>query len=109
MDRVGIWLARDLWPVLRAAKLDPEQLDALARERLTRMLRAAARLPFYRQRLDAAGGPESWRQDRGRPPQPFPPGAISSAHATFCPGKQPLVANRRTLVELPLLPKRPVA
>jgi phenylacetate-CoA ligase len=55
MDRVGFWLARDLWPVLRAAKLDPEQLDALARERLTRMLRTAARLPFYRQRLDAAG------------------------------------------------------
>ena len=55
MDRVGFWLARDLWPVLRAAKLDPEQLDALARERLTRILRAAARLPFYRQRLDAAG------------------------------------------------------
>jgi phenylacetate-CoA ligase len=55
MDRVGFWLARDLWPVLRAAELDPEQLDALARERLTRMLRSAARLPFYRQRLDAAG------------------------------------------------------
>ena len=55
MDRVGFWLATDLWPVLRAAKLDPEQLDALARERLTGMLRTAARLPFYRQRLDAAG------------------------------------------------------
>ena len=55
MDRVGFWLARDLWPVLRAAKLDPEQLDALARERLTQILRTAARLPFYRQRLDAAG------------------------------------------------------
>jgi phenylacetate-CoA ligase len=55
MDRVGFWLARDLWPVLRAGTLDPEQLDALARERLTRMLRTAVRLPFYRQRLDAAG------------------------------------------------------
>jgi phenylacetate-CoA ligase len=55
MDRVGFWLARDFWPVLRAAKLDREQLEALARERLTRMLRTAARLPFYRQRLDAAG------------------------------------------------------
>jgi phenylacetate-CoA ligase len=55
MDRVGFWIARDLWPVLRAAQLRPEQLDALARERLTRMLRTATRLPFYRRRLDAAG------------------------------------------------------
>jgi phenylacetate-CoA ligase len=55
MDRVGFWVARDLWPVLRAAKLRPEQLDALARKRLTGMLRTAARLPFYRRRLDAAG------------------------------------------------------
>lgn len=55
MDRVGFWVARDLWRVLRAAKLRPEQLDTLARKRLTRMLRAAAGLPFYRQRLDDAG------------------------------------------------------
>jgi phenylacetate-CoA ligase len=55
MDRVGFWVARDLWPVLRAAKLDPGQLEALARKRLTRMLRTAARVPFYRRRLDEAG------------------------------------------------------
>ena len=55
MDRVGFWIARDVWPVLRAARLTPEQLDALARRRLTRMLRTAARVPFYRRRLDVAG------------------------------------------------------
>ena len=55
MDRIGFWIARDAWPVLRAASLDPERLDALALERLTRMLRTAARLPFYRRRLDTAG------------------------------------------------------
>jgi phenylacetate-CoA ligase len=55
MNRVGFWIARDVWPVLRAASLDPEQLDALATKRLTEMLRTAVRLPFYRRRLDAAG------------------------------------------------------
>jgi phenylacetate-CoA ligase len=55
IDRVGFWVARDLWPVLHAAQLHPEQLEVLARARLTRMLRTAVRLPFYRQRLDAAG------------------------------------------------------
>jgi phenylacetate-CoA ligase len=55
MDRVAFWIARDLWPVLRAAQLSPEQLEALGRARLTLMLRAAARLPFYRRRLDQAG------------------------------------------------------
>ena len=55
IDRVGFWIARDLWPVLRAANLRPEQLEALARKRLSRLLRTAARLPFYRQRLDKAG------------------------------------------------------
>ena len=55
MNRVGFWIARDVWPVLRAANLAPEQLDALATKRLTEMLRTAVRLPFYRRRLDAAG------------------------------------------------------
>jgi phenylacetate-CoA ligase len=55
MNRVGFWIARDAWPVLRAASLDPEQLDALATRRLTEMLRTAVRMPFYRRRLDAAG------------------------------------------------------
>ena len=55
MNRVGFWIARDAWPVLRAASLDPEQLDALASKRLTEMLRTAVRMPFYRRRLDAAG------------------------------------------------------
>ena len=55
IDRVGFWVARDLWPVLRVAKLGRDRLDALARKRLTRMLRTAVTLPFYRQRLDTAG------------------------------------------------------
>ena len=55
MDRVGFWIARDAWPVLRAARLAPGELEALARKRLVRMLRTAARIPFYRRRLDAAG------------------------------------------------------
>jgi len=55
MNRVGFWIARDAWPVLRAASLDPQQLDALATKRLTEMLRTAVRMPFYRRRLDAAG------------------------------------------------------
>jgi phenylacetate-CoA ligase len=55
MNRVGFWLARDVWPVLRAASMDPERLDALATKRLTRTLRTAARVPFYRRRLDVAG------------------------------------------------------
>ncbi|HEX6669473.1 MAG TPA: hypothetical protein VF061_07930, partial [Gemmatimonadales bacterium] len=55
MDRVGFWIARDAWPVLRAARLPPERLEALARRRLIRMLRTAATVPFYRRRLDAAG------------------------------------------------------
>ena len=55
MDRVGFWIARDAWPVLRTARLEPEALEALALERLGRMLRTAARVPFYRERLDAAG------------------------------------------------------
>ena len=55
IDRVGFWIARDAWPVLRAARLHPERLEALARRRLTRMLRTAARVPFYRSRLEAAG------------------------------------------------------
>jgi phenylacetate-CoA ligase len=55
IDRVGFWVARDLWPVLRAAKLHRDRLDALARRRLTRMLYTAVSLPFYRQRLEEAG------------------------------------------------------
>lgn len=54
-DRIGFWIARDAWPVLRAARLAPGELEALARKRLVRMLRTAARIPFYRRRLDAAG------------------------------------------------------
>ena len=55
MDRVGFWVARDLWPVLRVPRLGPERLEALARRRLTGMLQSAAKLPFYRRRLDQAG------------------------------------------------------
>lgn len=54
-DRIGFWIARDAWPVLRAARLDPERLEELARKRLTRMLRTAAAVPLYRGRLDRAG------------------------------------------------------
>lgn len=54
-DRVGFWIARDAWPVLRAARLAREALETLARKRLTAVLRTAATIPFYRARLDAAG------------------------------------------------------
>ena len=54
-DRIGFWIAWDAWPVLRAARLTPPALAALARKRLTAILRTAATIPFYRARLDAAG------------------------------------------------------
>jgi phenylacetate-CoA ligase len=55
IESVGFWVAADAWRTLRAARLAPEALRALARARLARMLRAAAATEFYRRRLDAAG------------------------------------------------------
>jgi phenylacetate-CoA ligase len=55
IESVGFWVAADAWRTLRAARLAPEALQALARARLARMLRAAAATGFYRRRLDAAG------------------------------------------------------
>jgi len=55
IESVGFWVAADVWPTLRAARLAPDALRALARARLARMLRAASATGFYRRRLDAAG------------------------------------------------------
>ena len=55
MNSVGFWIAADAWPTLRAARLPPAELEALARRRLAETLRAAARTPFYRERFDASG------------------------------------------------------
>ncbi len=52
---VGFWVAADLWPTLRAGRLDADALRALAGARLARMLEVASGTPFYRRRLDAAG------------------------------------------------------
>jgi phenylacetate-CoA ligase len=52
---VGFWVAADAWPALRAARLSPDELQALARGRLVRTLRAAAETEYYRRRFDAAG------------------------------------------------------
>jgi phenylacetate-CoA ligase len=51
----GFWIAADAWPTLRAARLSPDELAALARRRLIETLRVAAETPFYRRRFDAAG------------------------------------------------------
>jgi phenylacetate-CoA ligase len=55
IDSVGFWVAADAWRTLRAARLAPDALQALARARLARMLRAASAMEFYRRRLDVAG------------------------------------------------------
>jgi phenylacetate-CoA ligase len=55
IESVGFWVAADAWRTLRAARLAPEELQALARERLVRMLRIASVTGFYRRRFDAAG------------------------------------------------------
>jgi phenylacetate-CoA ligase len=55
IESVGFWVAADAWRTLRAARLAPDELGALARKRLGRMLRAASATGFYRRRLDAAG------------------------------------------------------
>jgi phenylacetate-CoA ligase len=52
---VGFWVAADSWRTIRAGSLAPEALEELARERLVRTLRTAARTGFYRRRLDVAG------------------------------------------------------
>ena len=52
---VGFWVAADAWRTLRAARLAPDELQALARKRLARMLRVASATGFYRRRFDAAG------------------------------------------------------
>lgn len=52
---VGFWVARDCWPVLRAASMAPGALEALGRRRLARLLRVASGTGFYRRRLDVAG------------------------------------------------------
>ncbi len=55
IESVGFWVAADAWRTLRAARLAPDALQALARARLARMLRAASATGFYRRRLDHAG------------------------------------------------------
>jgi phenylacetate-CoA ligase len=55
IESVGFWVAADAWRTLRAARLAPDALRALARKRLARMLRAASATGFYRRRFDAAG------------------------------------------------------
>jgi phenylacetate-CoA ligase len=55
MESLGFWVARDAWPVLRAASLSPVELGELSRRRLARILRVASATGFYRRRLDAAG------------------------------------------------------
>jgi phenylacetate-CoA ligase len=55
IESVGFWVAADAWRTLRAARLAPDALGALARKRLARMLGAASATGFYRRRFDAAG------------------------------------------------------
>jgi phenylacetate-coenzyme A ligase PaaK-like adenylate-forming protein len=52
---VGFWLAADALPVMGAALLDADRLRALARRRLSRLLRTAGRTAFYQARLREAG------------------------------------------------------
>jgi phenylacetate-CoA ligase len=54
IESVGFWVAADAWRTLRAARLAPEELQALARARLARVLRVASATRFYRRRFDAA-------------------------------------------------------
>ncbi len=55
IEHVGFWVAADAWSALRAARLAPDELQALARKRLVRTLRDASATGFYRRRFDAAG------------------------------------------------------
>jgi phenylacetate-coenzyme A ligase PaaK-like adenylate-forming protein len=52
---VGFWLGVDAVPTLRAPRLSPDDLEALARRRLTRLLQRAAETEFYGERLRGAG------------------------------------------------------
>jgi phenylacetate-CoA ligase len=52
---VGFWLGCDAVPTLRAPWLAPDDLEALARRRLTRLLERAAETEFYGERLRGAG------------------------------------------------------
>jgi phenylacetate-CoA ligase len=52
---VGFWLGFDAVPMLRAPWLAPDDLEALARRRLSRLLERAAETKFYGERLRGAG------------------------------------------------------
>lgn len=52
---VGFWLGVDAIPALRAPRLALDDLEALARRRLTRLLARAAETEFYGERLRGAG------------------------------------------------------
>lgn len=56
MSRVAFWLAVDTASTFAALDMDTDSLDALARRRLSRLLRdSALNNAFYRSRLQAAG------------------------------------------------------
>ena len=77
IDSVGFWVAADAWPSLRAARLAPDELRALARRRLARVLRGAAETVFNRRRFDAAGFGGDSRMLDSRPEQVL--GALAPA------------------------------
>jgi phenylacetate-CoA ligase len=52
---VRFWLGVDAVPTLRVPRLAPDELEALARRRLTRLLTRAAETEFYGERLRGAG------------------------------------------------------
>ncbi|MGH7499089.1 MAG: phenylacetate--CoA ligase family protein [Gemmatimonadales bacterium] len=52
---LGFWLAADGFQLLRAPRLAPDALQSLSRRRLARLLAAAARTEFHRERLEAIG------------------------------------------------------
>jgi phenylacetate-CoA ligase len=54
-NAVGFWLGVDTIPTLRAPRLAADDLEDLARRRLTRLLARAAETEFYGQRLRDAG------------------------------------------------------
>jgi phenylacetate-CoA ligase len=62
---VAFWLAADAAPVMGVPLLGPDTLRELARRRLARLLRSAARTGFYQARLREAGlAPTSLLLDR---------------------------------------------
>ncbi|HEX6736770.1 MAG TPA: hypothetical protein VF310_00725 [Vicinamibacteria bacterium] len=62
---VAFWLAADAAPVMGVPLLGPDTLRELARRRLARLLRSAARTGFYQARLRQAGlAPTSLLLDR---------------------------------------------